>query len=51
VDGRVERGVVGAHPGFDGRVQAAFTVAWSLVAGRVDVNAANDLIGAGAETV
>jgi len=49
VDGRVERGVVGAHPGFDGRVQAAFTVAWSLAAGRVDIDAAEDVAGADAD--
>jgi hypothetical protein len=40
MDGWVERGVVGAHPGFDGRVQAALTATWCLAAGRVDVNAA-----------
>ena len=47
---RVERGAVGAHPGLDGRVPPDLGAAAVLMAaGRVDVHAADDVPGAGAE--
>src|SRR6185437_2680070 len=44
----VERGAVGAHPGPDGRAPARGAVRL-LAAGRVDVHAADDVAGTGAE--
>src|ERR1700680_1473781 len=45
VEDRVERGAVGAYPGLDGRVPSALAAARL----RVDVHAADDVPGAGAE--
>src|SRR6185437_8289792 len=50
VQDRVERGAVGAHPGSDRRVRWALgAAARPLAVGRVDVNAADDVAGVGAE--
>ena len=48
MEDRVERGAVGTHPGPDGRVPPP-GAARLLAAGRVDVHAADDVAGAGAE--
>src|SRR5580693_5835853 len=48
VQGRVERGAVGTHPGPDGRGPSP-GAARLLAAGRVYVDAADDVAGAGAE--
>jgi ribosomal protein S18 acetylase RimI-like enzyme len=50
VQDRVERGAVGAYPGLDGNVPPTLgAVARLMAAGRVDVHAADDVPGAGAE--
>ena len=50
VEDRVERGAVGAYPGSDGSVPSALgAAARVMAAGRVDVHAADNVLGAGAE--
>src|SRR5271165_4996267 len=49
VEDRVERGDVGAYPGLDGRVPSAPGAPRLMAAGRVDIHAADNVPGAGAE--